>query len=50
MTSYFSSPFQLLFHSERALVVAAGDLELKMLKADALLHLNRIGEAQELCT
>jgi len=40
----------LLFHCERGLAIAEGDVELKMLKADVLLKLNRMGEAQELCT
>jgi len=41
---------KLLYLCDRSLLIAEGDLELKMLKADALLHLNRTAEAQELCT
>jgi hypothetical protein len=42
--------FQLLFLTERAMTIADGDVNLKMVKADCMIKLNRFNEALELCT
>jgi len=46
----FHFNLQILFLSEQALKIAIGDTNLKMVKAESLIRLNRFNEALELCT